>query len=77
MKMNNNEAMDVEEAGHSVTRAQLRSQSRNPSRNRSLSHVKGPGRDKSGVRKSDVSQKLEFRSKIKFSVKNKKKSVKN
>lgn len=28
--------------------------SRNKSLNRSLSHVRGPGRDKSGVRKTDV-----------------------
>ena len=51
--MNNNEGMDVDGEEGMVT-------TRSKSRNRSLSHVKGPGRDKSGVRKSDVvkSEKL-------------------
>ena len=44
MKMNNNEAMDVDDEV----------ETRSKSRNRSLSHVAGPSRDKSGVRKTDV-----------------------
>ena len=52
--MNNNEGMDVDGDEDMVT-------TRSKSRNRSLSHVKGPGRDKSGVRKSDVAKSEKLR----------------
>jgi len=53
-KMNNNEAMDVDHDEEGAT-------TRSKSRNRSLSHVKGPSRDKSGVRQTDVAKSEKLR----------------